>query len=573
MSMPLDGDTARVRSAKARAFALRGPLGKRCDGNIEYLLWRARDIDRLLLPFEHRDRWRRRKDWDGEYVGKWLDAAVRTLAFAENRELLARTDEVAARLRATQEPDGYLGNELPAHRLRTAWPLWAHWLAMKALREYGARRADPAAVEAAVRAGDWIVRQFHPIADEQNALYKIPHAVLVFLDEMAALYAMTDEARFLEFGAAAAEHYPPFRQMREERKAPPMHAYTLACYLDGAVQVARARGDDETLGWLTAIWEDIAAHHLFPTGSLSTKEHLNDPPADVPDGDLQETCATVEWLIFTDRLYRGCGDVRYANMLERTIRNALLGAQSTDGLKWTYFTPLRHTKNWLQGPTECCLFSGPRGIAMLPDLLYRLDAEGLRVDLFESSTATIDVYGHAVCLEQASDYPAGGHVTLRLRTTEPVSFAVKLRIPERTTDVRVNVNGQPVPGGAEPGTHVVLARTWRDGDTVELSFAPQVWLARLHDESGVLMRGIEVLAANRGDNEPGAGAVRIPEAPVLENAAPAADGRPRYRAAFDRDGQPVSVVLTPYADAGNAAVGVTWLDACYRTAFPIVRSG
>lgn len=315
-----------VATPPAGTVRMSGAFGARYDGNIGYLLGRALEMNRLLFPFEHRDQWQRIMDWDGEYAGKWLDAAVHVAADTGHAELGAACDRLALRLRATEETDGYLGTELPANRLKPGWPLWMHWLAMKGLREHGQWRGDDASIRAAVRGADWLLATFSPITDEKNAMFR-GDGVLAFLDEMAEVHAITGDARYLDFAAAAIEHYAPMRQLRTTGRALPMHAYNMLTWLGGAVRIAQARGDAEMLGWLASVWDDLAKNSLFPTASLTTEESVKEPPRDLPNAKLQETCATVEWLNFTHRLYAATGEVKYANMIERTVRNALLGAQ------------------------------------------------------------------------------------------------------------------------------------------------------------------------------------------------------------------------------------------------------
>ena len=544
-----------------------GPLGQRHAANIPYLLWRYRDLDRLLFPFEHRDQWQRARDWDGEYIGKWLEAAVLTAEATRDAALLAAVDEAAKRLRATQEPDGYLGTELPDNRLKPAWPLWMHWLAMKALREHGQRRGDRASLDAAIRAADWLVREFHPITDAKSP-YLGGNGQLSSLDELAEMHAITGDRKYLDFALTALAHYPPILQMRKDGLVSPLHAYSLMTCLSGAVRIYQALGARDELRFLEKVWDDIVANHLFPTASVSTEELFKAPPRDVPNGKLQETCATVEWLNFTHRLYLATGEIRYAHMIERTVRNALLGAQSTDGLKWNYFTPLHSIKAWFGGPTDCCYFSGPRGIARLPELLCHLDADGVRVDLFEPGEVRFSFKGAPVTLVQETRYPAEGAVRVRVSVEKPLAFALKLRVPEHVANVSLRIN-DAAPPPAEAGRHAVVSREWQTGDTVDLTFEPQAWLAELSDGTAAIVRGAEVLAFDVRDNHVDPGTVRLAGAPELKPAPPSEDRdhRPRYRCQLEIAGKPAEALLTPFAVAGNATPGYTEGYASFRAAF------
>jgi DUF1680 family protein len=272
----------------------------------------------------------------------------------------------------------------------------------------------------------------------------------------------------------------------------------------------------------------------------------------------------VEWLLFTARLYEVTGQARYVAMMEQVISNALLAAQSSDGLSWMYFTPLRYEKRWFSGPTSCCYWSGPRGLARLPRWIYALDGEGLRVDLYETSRASLRLDDSAVTVEQLSEYPHLGRVTLRLAPERPLTFTLRLRVPPRAGPMTITVNGQPVsPAAAEAGYHA-LRRQWVAGDEVKAAFELPVRVQSfMRADYGLLVRGPEVLAVDERDN---AGLsldqIALPPAVTLSEAG-ASNGRYRYLGHALVDGHLAPVIFTPYADCGGDA-------ARFRTAFPIV---
>src|SRR6185295_10259125 len=136
------------------------------------------------------------------------------------------------------------------------------------------------------------------------------------------------------------------------------------------------------------------------------------------------------------------GNARYAEMMERTIYNALLAAQSLDGMRWMYYLPLRYEKTFFTGPTSCCYWSGPRGVARLPDFVYGVDAEGIRVNLYESSKGSLNVNGQTVAIEQESDYPDSGWVNLGIRPERPISFTLRMRVPAQASAAEFQINGE-----------------------------------------------------------------------------------------------------------------------------------
>jgi len=324
------------------------------------------------------------------------------------------------------------------------------------------------------------------------------------------------------------------------------------------------------LTWIENIWEDLVAQHLYPTGSLGYNELIrlsapNDTPVEngQPDRHHQETCATVEWLLFNSRLYQATGRARYLQKMEQTIYNALLAAQSADGLNWMYYTPLRYEKHWFTGPTSCCYWSGPRGIARLPEWVYSVDAEGIRVNLYESSEASFHIEGFAVTLKQSSLYPDVGKVTLEVQPEQPIRFMLRLRIPfvGRQVHIRLNGRGTPTVPGADG--YYCIQHTWLPSDLVEMEFDIPTAVEHFLDEHyGILRRGVEVLAVDQRDNSSlDLDQLALQKGMELKRMG-ALDGRRRYAGKTHVGNRLAPVIFTPYADCGGEG-------SRFRTAFPI----
>ncbi len=387
--------------------------------------------DWMLEPFCNRgSQWvleplRNRKQeasWAGEYAGKWLDAACLAAAGCQDGRLSDYAASFAAALIDAQEPDGYLGIEAPEKRgARSGWDVWNVKYAMTGLLTHYEVFQAEASLQAAARCGDWLLDQFGLVSGPDHPFFNSPEeggVNVTAIDQLVRLSRFTGEPKYLEFASSVVASFPPVALMRSTHRAPLVHAYTLMGVLGGAVEVAAAKQGQE-LDWIERVWEDIASRHLYPTGSVGYNELLsstapNDTPVEngQPGRHHQETCATVEWLFLNARLYQATGRVRYVQKMEQTIYNALLAAQSLDGMRWMYFTPLRYEKRWFTGPTSCCYWSGPRGIARLPGWVYAQDGEGIRVNLYESGEAAFEHDGCALVIKQTSRYPESGKVAL-----------------------------------------------------------------------------------------------------------------------------------------------------------------
>jgi uncharacterized protein len=562
---------------------LTGRLSARYEGNLRYLAhiyetrenwmlepFRYRGMDWVLEPLRNK---KAELAWAGEYAGKWLDAAVLSASDAGVEQLGQAAARFASELIATQESGGYLGIELPARRGQGSdWDVWNVKYAMTGLLTYYETSQDEASVDAAVRCGEWLINQFGMVSATDHPFFSSTMdggANVIVLDQLARLYRFTGERKFFEFANAVVSHYPPLERMRSTYQAPIWHAYNLASYLGGIVELAIASNSKTELIWVEKVWEDITSRHLYPTGSLSFSEHLsetapNDTPVEngEPARHHQETCATVEWLLFNALLYQATGRARYMGHMEQTIYNALLAAQSLDGLQWMYFTPLRYEKRWFTGPTSCCYWSGPRGIARLPGWVYALDNEGLRVNLYESGEATLQLDDIAVAIKQISHYPDFGKVIVEVKPAVPITFTLRLRIPLGAKEVQFKLNGQPIlPDSAADG-YFRFRRIWSHGDWIEMEFDVPVTIRNFLDAYyGIIVRGPEILAVDQQDNL-GLDLDRITlrEQIILRSIDPVNDRR-RYQGEVTVDGRSVQVIFTPYADCGGDG-------ARFRTAFP-----
>jgi uncharacterized protein len=579
----MDEDFNSLHYPRCDQVTLNGRLSTRYQGNLRYLahIYETRE-DWMLEPFRYRGRdWvleplRNKKAelaWAGEYAGKWLDAAALSASDDGEERLGRAAASFASELIAAQESGGYLGIEQPSRRGQGSdWDVWNVKYAMTGLLTYFEISQDEACLDAAVRCGEWLINQFGMVSSTDHPFFSSTMeggANVVVLDQLARLYRSTGERKFLEFANAVVAHYPPIERMRRTYQAPMWHAYNLASYLGGVVELAMANNRETELIWVEKVWEDLTSQHLYPTGSLSFSEHLsetapNDTPVEngEPSRHHQETCATVEWLLFNALLYQATGQVRYMERMEQTIYNALLAAQSLDGMQWMYFTPLRYEKRWFTGPTSCCYWSGPRGIARLPGWVYAIDNEGPRVNLYESGEATLQLEDSPVAIKQTSLYPDFGKVILEVNPAEPVNFTLRLRMLPGVREVQFKLSGQPVrPDSAKDG-YFGFRRIWSDGDRIEMEFDVPVMVRDfLGPHYGIIVRGPEVLTVDQQDN-PGLDLDRITlrDQIILSSIGPV-NGRRRYQGEVTVDGRSVQVVFTPYADCGGDG-------ARFRTAFP-----
>lgn len=460
---------------------LEGYLGDRVTKNERNRLLQV-DMEPLLAGYRHRPG---NHPWIGEHVGKWLHAATLAWVNTGDSRLRAKMDGVVTDLIATQEADGYLGTYTPEKRFglypEADWDVWSHKYNMIGLLTYYRYTGSRPALVACRKMGDLLLTTFG--LDKKSILAAGTHigmAATSVLEPIVLLYRTTGDSRYLDFARYIVSVWDEPNGPRvlstlattgKVNQTANGKSYEMLSNLVGLCELARVTGDTAYLKPVTRAWEDIVANQLYITGTTSYGEHFHadhDLP-NVPGANIGETCVTVTWIQLNAQLLQLTGEARYGNELERSYYNHLAAAQRPDGAEWCYYTALEGRKPYGPG-ISCCVSSGPRGMAMLPELAYLTQHEGnqdsLVVNLFEPSRATVMLGGQPVTIEQRTNVPRAGHATLIFHTTKPVTFGVKVRAPEWAQPMTVQMER----GKVEKGWLLLPPKSWKEGDKVEVSF-------------------------------------------------------------------------------------------------------
>lgn len=568
-------------------------LGERFHGNINFLHERYDNYgEKMINAFAERHYAPGgflEDVWDREYGGKWLDAAVRVGANTNDFSLLSKAEYFAASLLKLQQPDGYLGIKLPTDRelnlWEQHWDMWSQWYGMVGFLSYYEFRGGSEYLDAASRIADWVIKNFGPIEDENAKFLTVGDldggTNTAIIGQFIRLYRHTGNEALLEFVGQVIEYYAPIQRMISSGEPELTHPYMLCAYLGGTIEYAQVTKNKDILAWVEKIWDRMVKDHLYPTGSLGEGEKLRPGELqDKEDASFQETCATTEWMFFTQSLYQVTGRAKYLEMLEKTIFNSLLAAQSQDGMKWCYFTPLRSHKDWFHGPTNCCYWSGPRGIARIPQLLYTVSGNNVNVNFFETSSASLTTKAGEVKISQGSKFPHTGESKIILEAAADWSGKLLIRIPSWTNEFNVDVKGNHISSKPSTDGYHEIELAGAGPHEIDLQFdIPIVRL--LFSESGELKkyleegstdnfikygsfkiffptylyrRGPEVLSIDvRDQDQASLDWILFQEDMEFKTGKPD-NGRRRYESKFlyfSSPDVPRSFMFTPYADAGN----------------------
>ncbi|MBA4136811.1 MAG: hypothetical protein C0518_05795 [Opitutus sp.] len=558
----------------------------------------------------------REGDWYGEHAGKWLFAAARAAERSHDLELRARLTNVADFLLRQQQPDGYLGTYAPERRFmcrqvagpRTwdgapgvrTWDIWVHSYLILGLLECARVLGEARYAQAASRIGDLCWRTFTEGGIEITSLGN-HHGLsaTVLLDPAMELFFATNEPRYLELAKlifARANAHPAIELLPQALAGADASAiatgkaYQLCWNLVGLAKLHRATRDAATFAAVRRLWTNIREHHLTlgggPWGGVAHRSREVFNPAGVfsPYGYV-ETCSTLSWIQLNRELLSLTGEACFAEEMEKSAYNDLLGAQAPGGDNWCYYSFPNgrrvYTTYW-----RCCKSSGPMALEELPTIAYATTADGdIAVNLYGAGTASLET-GRAgrVELVQVTGYPFDGHVRLLVNPSHSATFSLLLRIPSWAAASKVLHNGTPVTAAIHAGQYFTLTREWQAGDCVELDFpmSPRlerrqnrnVQESRTPDGSPVaqevlrldyvgVTRGPLVYSTTLIDGFKIEETVRLPAreygllttgAPLLGSEAPTVHLNLGYR---------TPLVFAPYVEAGGREDGtwrLTWLN-------------
>lgn len=301
-------------------------------------------------------------------VYKLLEALAWEHGRTGDADVEALLNKVVDRVAAAQDDDGYLntcfGHAGQAGRytdLSTGHELYCtgHLLqaAVARVRTAGAAGEDRL-VEVARRAADHVCREFGADGrggDGRDGICGHPEIEL----GLAELGRALDEPRYTEQARLFVERrghgtlapialLSPayFQDDVPVRDADVWRGHAVrALYLAaGAVDVAVDTHDDDLRAAVERQWARSVERRTYLTGGMGSRhqdEGFGDDWELPPDRAYCETCAGVASVMVSWRLLLATGEVRYADLVERTLYNVVATSPRADGQAFFYANPLQ----------------------------------------------------------------------------------------------------------------------------------------------------------------------------------------------------------------------------------------
>lgn len=285
-------------------------------------------------------------------------------------------------------------------------------------------------------------------------------------------------AKFLLDSRVQGEEYDQSHLPVVEQTEAVGHAVRAVYLYSGIAGVAMRTGDPAYQTAARSLWDNLVNRKYYVTGGVGSGETSEGFGKDYSLGNNAycESCSGCGLMMFQHKMQLTYHDARYADLLEETLYNAVLGSVDLPGKNFTYTNPLDSSEArypWHGCP--CCVGNIPRTLLMLPTWMYSRSPGALWINLYIGSTTTVD----DLELVQSTDYPWSGKVAITVNPANARRLAIHLRIPDRKTsalytavpEVRglrsLKVNGQAVAAPVENG-YAVIDRNWKAGDRIEL---------------------------------------------------------------------------------------------------------
>lgn len=459
--------------------------------------------------------------WRSEYWGKMMRGACFTYAYTQNEALYTTLENTVRDLLSTQDRYGRITTYSVPHEFH-GWDVWGRKYVMLGLEYFLEICTDDALADQVIagicRQADYLIEKIHtdavgkmPITNTSEAWNGLNASSI--LEPFVRLYHLTSQQKYLDFArdiidAGGIKGFNIYEAALEGKlhpyEFPVTKAYEMISNFEGIIEYYRATGEEKYKTMAVNFARLVMESDITVIGSAGTTHELFDHsqvrqfnPAF--NGIMQETCVTVTWMKFCQQLLCLTGNPVYADQIETSIYNGLMGALNVNrhvsyGKIWTSegahlsagqvfafdsYSPSLNGRRGRQvgGYMElihnqmgygCCVAIGAAGTGMIAQTATMPARDGVAVNLYlpgTSHTALPD--GNTVTLHTVTDYPQQGEIRMTVAPVHEAEFSIRLRIPVWSTQTVLTINGEPV--DAQPGSYAVLHRCWHAGDTIVLT--------------------------------------------------------------------------------------------------------
>jgi DUF1680 family protein len=398
---------------------------------------------------------RRFTNFSGDLSGRYVGALA--IAGPNRGAPVPPLDALVTQILGRQRRDGHFGDPMTAFEIRAddMARLWGNGRLLIGLLEYYRVRPRPEVLEAARRAGDFLVASATRFnAPSVERYFNGPQFATGYvcwtqnIEGLVELFRVTSDERYLtlarEMAARTSRH-------------PSQHSHGFLSTLRGILQLAQATGAVEYRQQVEREWQSLVeSENWLVQGEI--------PEAFAPAIERDEGCAEADWLRLNLSLWRMTANPRYLDHAERTLFNGFFMNQHAGG----DFGHLRLSATGLEhGAVRawwCCTLHGLRAFPAVFDAVFRGEGSTLYYDL------PVDGSGEsgALRVDARSSLEQDRRIQLTVARSGGVS-ALAVRVPAWAKTVRVLLEGAEIPARPAAG-YLHIERAWKPGEMITLEY-------------------------------------------------------------------------------------------------------
>jgi len=522
-------------------------------------------------------------DWYGEHAGKWMYTTALAVRQGKDKDLQALLLKTADELVGFQAADGYLGDYGPTIRItstttnhRRSWDTWNLTYMTLGLLEVNKYFPNDKYLTAAKNIGELFLKTFgEGKADVTKYGTRYGISATILLDATIELYKTTSDKRYLDFSEWVVRKMEETDGIKliavalnngDMENVGDGKAYQVLWNLTNLAKLYEVTGKEEYLKAVENAWTNVRDFHLTiaggPWGGIGKHlECFNRKNYWSPYGFV-ETCSTMQWIQLNKQMLHLSGDAKYAQEIERSAYNALLGARYANGLDWSYHSFTNgswHVAHF----NDCCPSSGTMALEELTSVIYSRRENGIAINLFTESSAKVD----KAQVSMKTSYPFDGKVEIRMKGSMPLF----IRVPDWASNATIDGKS------AKAGEYFKVDRVWKDKDVLVIDFPVELKLHQAKEDAPVPQgKGEDIYSVNW---------FALSRGPLVFAADGLIDGTDRERTfslpsnlsdvfkpvtnpfgsrpAFELNSNDEKLLFVPYYEAGGAKVNnwrLTWIQ-------------
>lgn len=451
---------------------------------------------------------------DGDFY-KTLEAVAALYASTKDKKLDAIMDDAIAVIAKAQKDDGYIYTKSIIEQKKNgkgemfddklSFEAYNFGHLMTAACVHYRATGKTSLLNIAKKATDFLI-VFYNKATAEQARNAICPSHYMGITEM---YRTTGDKKYLNLvkklidirgtseGSDDNSDRVPFRQMKEVNG----HAVRANYLFAGVADVFAETGDSSLLHTLDLMWDNVVNEKMYITGGCGalydglSQEGISYKPDSIQKiqqaygKDYQlpnktahnETCANIGNVLWNWRMLKLTGEAKYADVMELSLYNSVLSGISMDGNKFFYTNPLAASKDypydlrWSGGrqkyisKSNCCPPNVIRTIAEVNDYMYSIADEGLYINMYGGNMLNAKLKdGTVIKLEQVTEYPWDGKITILFKEATGKPVNIFLRKPGWCKSYRLIINGKVPMVIDKKNGYLIAGSNWQTGDKIEL---------------------------------------------------------------------------------------------------------